>query len=534
MQTSLNAQADKHNSAYDMAFKIVLQIMQDHFKANMDKYGPDSLFITNIDGDNLYQMYLNGFNQVDRQYHTCNCCKAFIRNYGALAFIDKDTGNLIPAFWVASGLIPSIYSKSMWGMANAVASAKVVAPFYTDTYVLGNATQAGGWDHFWVSDNRLLNNLCKMPGKTADQFMAQKKEDFKTMMLAMQAYKASSVANAVTILQTSNLYRSEKVLGPAEFLLAIHNAGKGNEATNKRWHMIANAPDGFLHPRSSMIGTLLDDIENGVDYDQAKSRFDAKMNPSVYQRPTAAPKAGTIDQAEKLVEQFGIARSLERRYATNADLMFMWKPTTEYKPTEGGVFGHLKKQEEPTLMISKGGRMTWNKFVRTILPLVKKIEVSVQSSVNYVGLLTATHADAPPILQWDSEINRNPVSWYMYTSGSTAFSWNMPGTGWVECEGITMLPSMWHGGMEHHGQSAILIMKNCYDKRTPSLCLFPEIMKSQYHGIRSVLEAHSRTKHPTGDVTQQAAGLRIDDSHPLAIMVTTDSGKIEILIDRWE
>src|SRR5207253_1562968 len=48
------------------------------------------------------------------------------------------------------------------------------------------------------------------------------------------------------------------------------------------------------------------------------------------------------------------------------------------------------------------------------------IELQVPgSSGHFMALITATRPEAPPILQWDSEERRNPVSWY-YHSGVDA------------------------------------------------------------------------------------------------------------------
>lgn len=52
-----------------------------------------------------------------------------------------------------------------------------------------------------------------------------------------------------------------------------------------------------------MIGTLLDDIASGMSFDSVSRRFAEKMHPLQYQRPQAAPSAGNIAQAEKIVEK---------------------------------------------------------------------------------------------------------------------------------------------------------------------------------------------------------------------------------------
>ena len=64
--------------------------------------------------------------------------------------------------------------------------------------------------------------------------------------------------------------------------------------------------------------------------------------------------------------------------------------------------------------------MTWDKFQRTVLPSAERIEFLAPSHGSYTALVTAANAEAPPILQWDRDGARNPVSWYFWNGGSSA------------------------------------------------------------------------------------------------------------------
>ena len=73
-----------------------------------------------------------------------------------------------------------------------------------------------------------------------------------------------------------------------------------------------------------MIGTLLEDLATGMDFATVSARFAAKMHPLKYLRPQAAPRAGNIADAEKIVAKLGIARSLERRFARIDEIETLW------------------------------------------------------------------------------------------------------------------------------------------------------------------------------------------------------------------
>lgn len=65
-------------------------------------------------------------------------------------------------------------------------------------------------------------------------------------------------------------------------------------------------------------------------------------------RPTAAPSAGNVAQAEKVVAALRSAGALSRRFAKLEDIQTIWKWTAPATPqrANGGVFGHIKTREE--------------------------------------------------------------------------------------------------------------------------------------------------------------------------------------------
>ena len=173
-----------------------------------------------------------------------------------------------------------------------------------------------------------------------------------------------------------------------------------------------------------------------------------------------------------------------------------------------------------------------------MLPNAKKIEYKVAYGRNsYGALVTAEDPEAPPIIQWDSEENRNPVSWYVYSGGSYAHNWDIGGKGYVEVTGISLLPNLWQDGYEHQGKGVMFLLKDCKDCRTSSSCLFPEILRKELHEVRATIEAYSH-QHPMGGGEEASAcGLICQastDNWLCDIRVTTDLGVSLYKIDRWD
>lgn len=498
----------------------------------------EPLFTTNV--ENLYDIFLNNLPEEARQHYNCHECRRFVNNYGGLVTID-DAGYTHPVMWEC--LAPEFFYLAVANVSNAVRAAKVTGVFLTTEKRLG-VPKTGKWTHMAV-DIPNFDRRFKHRDRifTADQKMAEKRQDYQMLMRACANYKKETVESAVNLLRSNSLYRSEKVLGIAEWFLDLkQNMGKPGCFTNIVWKKVATAPAGFCHISSSMIGTLLDDIEAGMDFEAVKRRFDEKMNPTKYQRPKAAPTAQNVARAEEIVAKLGIANSLKRRYARLDELQKVWVPKVEEpKAARGGVFASVKTKESQNVakpIFGTGATMTWDKFQRTVLPTAKKIEVKTSyGRDSFAALVTAVDPEAPPIIQWDTEENRNPFSWYLYSGGSYASNWNVRSGDYVEVTAVVLQPNLWQPGYEHQGKGVLFILKDCKDKQNKTSALFPEILRGELHEVRATIEAYSKANSLSGDWEADACGLIYQSSHDnwqCNLRVTTDVGVSTYKLDRWD
>ena len=522
----------------DVEYDAFLQRVQARFVANISN-GNKPLFTTDAEG--LFSAYLCAMPEEHQQYHTCHACRQFVERFGGLVTIDEK-GATTAAFWNVDDA-PDFYKPAITAIERLVRRAKVTGVFLSADKVWWQPL-TGEWHHMAVTPPASIVHRRSL--LTAGQSMAEKREDFRTMITALQEFSADVVAQAVTLLKTESLYRSEKCLGAAEWLANLHgnrNDAKGKDAKNNiLWLAVATAPAGFCHPRSSMIGTLLEDIAAGLPFDDVKRKFADKMHPLQYHRPQAAPSVGNIAQAEKIVKQLGIAASLKRRFARLDEIEALWLPAhPKDEPKSSGVFSHLQpKSAAPEV----GGTdipavtMTWDKFQRTVLPDALEIEFfAPHGSDNYIALVTAVDPEAPPILQWDVEGQRNPVSWYVWHGGSSAVQWGLVGGCFHRVSAVTLKPSMWHGGNEHQGAGVVFILKGAKESRTDAgLALFPETLKSELREIRSTIEAFSRNGQLEGVADASACGIALmkGSNWNARFRVRSATSTVEYKLDRWD
>ena len=262
--------------------------------------------------------------------------------------IGDETGAQHPVMW--STRVPPFFERAVEAVRKRVKGARVTGVFVTSERCLGTPV-TGSWEHLSVEvpDQMIFSD----PIKTNYQKSSELREDRNMLRDAIRKYDFETVKMAVNLLRSDQLYRSEKVLGVAEWFLDVFQAIQGKRRTqNIIWATAATAPTGFCHISSSMIGTLLDDIQSGLNFDEVSRRFAEKMNPAKYQRPQVAPAEGNVAQAEKLVQKLGGESSLRRRFARLEELNLIWKPASTTNPYRGSrVFSGVTtkaKHKTPT------------------------------------------------------------------------------------------------------------------------------------------------------------------------------------------
>lgn len=534
------AQAEQRSGDQFDAFVVSMQ-------AHADEVLADGQPLFRVETpDDLFDLYLEELPPADRQHHNCSACRHFMRDYGNLVTV-RDDGTLRSVFW-STGKSPNLYGTAAWVLNKAVRAGRIEGVALPSVRVWGTAI-TGPWTHFAaVPPADVLHT--HGPERNRSQAEAAKLHDYQTLQAALGDFTQPMVQQAFTLLSSGAMYQSERFIGPMRFLMdrveERQRVRHGEYRNNLVWRAVATAPDGFCHPRTTIIGTLLEDLAAGLPYAAVARKFEEKVHPLRYMRPQAAPAAGNIAVAERLVEQLGIASALKRRFARLEEIETLWRPPTPEPEAPGlaaGVFSHLVAKSElpPKSPLDIPAQdVTWEKFFRTVLPTARKIEAFVGTGLqNFCALTMQSDPEAKPILQWDSEARRNPFSWYVYVDGSYASQWNLPAANvWVPVTAIAPQPSLWDTGAksEHHGKSVLFVLDGCRDTKPAGLALFPVLLQASLHAVRATIEAHSNDGVLEGAAEATACGLRAaDGSHsPVMVRVTGPYGVTSYRIGDWD
>ena len=406
-QLSLDPIREKHDNYDTFEYAVA-----NTFKGS----NPEALFKTE-NSDELFDIYLNNLPAYGRQYYNCNCCRSFINKVGGLVTIDEQ-GNTKSAMWnMSSALLADIpfFAKSIEAMRAHVERQKVTGVFLTDESLAGTPS-TNGWTHLHCELPSCTINRSGV--NTAGQAMAEKAQDHIVLMRSLNEFTLDTATKAMELIYSETLYRADRVKPVGEFFHRIKMKTDNATQAHKKnicWTAVAKASGTFTHVRSSVIGTLLSDIQEGLSFERVAQNFKEKMNPANYMRSQSAPTENAKAQAEKLVMELGLADSLRRRYARIEEIPeFVWKPKKNIISTQPApsLFGHIptKDKVDPTdngLMPSS--TMTWVKFARTVLPMATEMAVKVDNPSRFIGLVTEAVDGAENIMQWN-----NPFSWYYH------------------------------------------------------------------------------------------------------------------------
>lgn len=507
-----------------------------------DRFNAIKTTVFETDAVGLYEAYLASFNEGDeRQYHTCSCCRQFIERFGALAIVSDD-GRIVSAVWNEEDA-PANYAKAVSAMARIVARAKITKPFISSERQYGTAKStvpATGhvWTHFAVKPEAA--RIYKPSGLTT-AFASAKREEFGSVLHALSEYSKKTVDLALKLLQDDQLGNSAAAVGQAQFLADLHVImGKDIGLPLRKnliYRAVSQAPSGFCHPRTSMISTLLDDIESGKSFEQAQRNWNAKMHPLAYQRPQAAPTAGAIEQAERLFAAMGLAPALKRRIARLDEIPKLWEPKKIDEVKSAGVFGHLQpKNTAQTSPISAPHiAITMEKFVRTVVGSAEKMEVELGYNANFISITTAEEVDSPKLFQWD-----HSFAWYMWHGGAAPSQYGLQ-TGWASVAAVTRLPARWGDEAEqkfqHHGDGIVLLVDGARETRTPGVALFPSLLRAELREVRSVIESYSNSAKMGGLMDGSGIGIDVRQGnpfHPTTVRVTSAGISQIYKIDRWD
>lgn len=403
-----------------ISFKPFSQAVETQF-ALMQASG-NVLVVVDIEPTVLWSVYLESFpegtNPIfrERTEYDCNCCKNFIRDIGNVVSIGN-TG--IQTIWDVE--VPGYFQQVTDTLADLVRQGKFKSYYIPTETRVGQKTSKDSvnnitWNHFYATNTQssIVKNLDK------GSFLSELHSTRDVFKRGLETLSLDASETVLELINQGSLYRGNEHKTQVENFISLKKEfDKLSTPLEKEIFIWSTAKKkrSTVRFRSSVIGTLVEDISQGKDLEQAVKSFENKVAPSNYRRTTAIISKGMIEQAQKTIKDLGLEDSLIRRYATPTDLTvnnILFSSTI--KPTLN-VFEDLivSSQKTAPKQLSKIEEISIDKFISDVLPSAEKLEVlfSNKHVNNLVSLVAPAHPENKNLFKWG-----NPFSW-SYTGDIT-------------------------------------------------------------------------------------------------------------------
>ena len=372
------------------------------------------LFRVAVDKDALWETYLRSFptgsNPIykNRTEHDCSCCRHFIKSVGGLvAIVD---GRLV-SLWDVD--VDDIYQPVANALALLVESRPIEDVFLhyepkvgTEVNYSGSVGDVVRWEHFALG----LPAACVARKDTIPTTLGELRSTHDVLLRSLKEITLDSVDTVLELIAQNSLYRGEE----NKFVLDEFRELKKEFSKTKNedlfvWSRIKSVPASVSRIRNTSIGTLLTDLSEGADIDQAVGSFEAKVAPTNYKRPTALVTKAMIQKAQAKIEELGFTSALERRYATLEDITInniLFADRTAKKKMN--VFEELASTApEKVQNLDKVEEVTIENFLANVLPKAESLEVLFENrhSGNLVSLIAPVDPASKTMFKWNNNFS---------------------------------------------------------------------------------------------------------------------------------
>lgn len=419
-----------------------------------------TLYETDIDKDVLWEVYLSSFPEGTnkmyrkRREYDCGHCRNFIKTIGgAVAIVDGkihtiweiDTDDVVfqPVVDALRTYVESKPIKDIWRHFTNTVGVKSTNEYTEDKQIIK-------WTHMYTPiPERLLERKSDIP--TAKAKVRDRKNVFKR---SLDEITEEAVDTVLELIASNTLYRGqewERVLKDFRKYQREYNGLSDEEKDTYTWTKAMTIGDVIGRIRNHSIGTLLVNISEGMDLDNAVKAYENVVAPANYKRPKAIFTKKMLEDAKKTVTDLGYMDSLQRRFAKLDDITvnnILFCNRDAAPRIQGGldIFDEMSKEVAVNpKKFSKVEEISAEKFVSDVLPTAKELEVLFENrhKKNMVSLIAPVNKDAKNMMKWS-----NPFSW--------AYSGNMTDSEMKErvknaggaVDGVLRFSIQWNAGTD--------------------------------------------------------------------------------------
>jgi len=380
------------------------------------------LFVTNTDKEVLWNLYLDSFpvgtNEVfrERREYDCSCCRQFIKSFGNVCCVEK--GKLITLWDFKTG--SRVYQPVVEALSKYIKSKGIKDVFATKEKKVGvlqnheqiEDGQVITWNHFQVT---LPSKFVDRSGKSIGDVTGRYRDVKNVFQRSLNEILADAVNTVLELIAQKSLYKGDEwdhVLKQFSVIQTQYGKLKDSEKDIFCWQKSTEVGPVIGKIRNHSIGTLLVDISQGMDLNEAVRKYEFIVAPSNYKRPKAIYTQKMVEQAKQTVEELGLLDSLGRRHAMIEDItinnILFANRDAQKKISAGDVFDEMAKglPVNPK-KLNKVDEISVETFVKDLLPGITEIEVLFENKhiSNLFSLIGPKDRSAPSLFKWNNNFS---------------------------------------------------------------------------------------------------------------------------------
>lgn len=405
-----------------MEFNDFLKLFKENAKNIFD--ANQYLFLANIEKDELWNTYLENFptekNKVFRvkREFDCSCCRSFIKNFSNVVSIQD--GKIV-TFWDFD-TNDDTFQPVIEAMRKLVKSNVVSDYFVTKTPIYGvektrellESKLVHTWTHFNIN---VPSKFIHTSSASVNEEMSSRRDVKNVFKRSLEEITPDSIQTILDLIDENSLYRGEEWKAVLEKFAKIqkeYNKLKNNQSKeNYCWLKSLEVGGSVGKIKNHSIGTLLVDISNDMEVDEAVRRYESIIAPTNYKRPKAIFTAKMVSQAQETIEKLGLKDSLGRRHSVISDITInnvIWANRNAKNKMNNvdDIFESLKDDvlENPNKYKNLPG-VSIEKFLNG-LNEVKSIEILMENRLegNLFSLISPKNKESESLFKWN-----NGFSW---------------------------------------------------------------------------------------------------------------------------
>lgn len=401
-----------------MQFTEMRDMLNDHFTKMVENV--QHLFEVQVNKDEMVNLYLDSFpkgtNEIyrERRKYDCSCCRGFIKNLGNVVAIKDGKIETIWSFDPGD----DVFAPVVKALDEYVRAHVVTDVFLSKEKKIGchhnfeilEKMSPKQWDHFFVElDDRFVIRNAETKGSKLNEFRSAK----EVFQRALDEITMDSIEAVMDLINTNTLYKGAEYKPMVEALRKTKVEYSKLEDDTARnlfaWEKSVKLGNSLSRVRNTAIGTLLVDISEGMDLEQAVKAYEVITAPANYKRSKPIFTQKMLDDAQKTITELGYADALPRRHATLDDITvndikFVDRSAASRVKGASDIFGELSGMATggKAKKFDRVEEISIDDFLEKVVPGAASIEAYVGNNLqsNFVSLIAPVNAGVKSMFKW--------------------------------------------------------------------------------------------------------------------------------------